>query len=275
MLSVAIRVVARLSAARLAAIVLAAMLAAVPAAAVRAAEADSPNIACASDLKFAIDEIAAKFAAETGLTVRPTYGSSGNFYRQIAEGAPFELFMSADVEFISKLAGAGMTESPGELYAVGRLVLFAPNGSPLDATMGIEGLKAGLAQGLVKRFAIANPEHAPYGRAAEQALRAAGLWEAIQPKLVLGENVSQAAQFATSGSAEGGIFAYSLALSPAVSGAGHFVLLPQTLHAPLNQGMALIKGAGATARAFYDFVRQPAARAIFRKYGFLLPGESS
>jgi molybdate transport system substrate-binding protein len=134
-------------------------------------------------------------------------------------------------------------------------------------------LKAAVADGRVKRFAIANPEHAPYGRAAREALQRAGVWEAIAPRLVLGENVSQAAQFATSGAAQGGIFAYSLALSPAITAKGSVVPLPAQSHAPLHQRMVLLKGAGATAQAFYAYLQQPAARALLRKHGFLLPDE--
>ncbi len=242
----------------------------------RPAAADQgANIACAASVKPAVDEIAAMFGAETGKTVRPTYGSSGNFFRQISQGAPFELFLSADMEFAAKLVGDGKTDGAAEPYAVGRIVLFAPNGSPVDAKAGLDGLKAALGAGKVKRFAIANPMHAPYGRAAEQALRNAGLWDGLQDRLVLGENVSQAAQFATTGSVEGAIFAYSLALSPAVAQAGSYVLLPESLHQPLQQGMVLLKDAGPTARAFRDFLRGPAARAVFRRHGFTAPGESS
>lgn len=181
--------------------------------------------------------------------------------------------MSADEEFVFRLAASGKTEDRGVQYAIGRIVLFAPEGSALGLDERMDGLKAALAQGRIQRFAIANTEHAPYGRAAEQALRAVGLWESIRGHLVLGENVSQAAQFATGGSAQGGIFAYSLALSPAVSRMGRHVLLPESLHQPLRQRMVLIKGAGADAREFFSFLQQPTARALFKHYGFGLPGE--
>lgn len=234
-----------------------------------------PNIAAAADLQFALTEVAASFTKDTGQTVNLTFGSSGNFLRQIQQGAPFQMFMSADEGFVQQLAQAGKTEDGGTLYAVGRIVLFAPKGSSLKVDAELADLRAALADGRIQKFAIANPEHAPYGRAAEEALRSRGLWDAVQPRLVLGENVSQAAQFATSGTAQGGIFAYSLALSQHVADRGTYVLIPADWHKPLRQRMVLIKGANDTARAFYAYVRQPAARAIFRKYGFVLPGETN
>ena len=240
-----------------------------------AAEPDVPLIAAAADLQFALGEVAARFKAETGHDVKITYGSSGNFVRQIQQGAPFQMFLSADEGFIFQLAEAGKAIDRGALYAEGRIVLFAPRGSTLAPDVQFTGLRAALAAGRIQRFAIANPEHAPYGRAAEQALKSQGLWEAIQPKLVLGENVSQAAQFASSGSAQGGIFAYSLALASEVGKLGTYALLPSDWHAALRQRMALMQGAANTAREFYTYVQTPSARVIFRKYGFVLPDEIS
>jgi molybdate transport system substrate-binding protein len=239
----------------------------------RAQVRDAPVVAAAADLQFALGEVAAKFRADSGREVRLAFGSSGNFARQLMQGAPFEMFLSADEGFVLQLADAGRTLDRGALYAEGRIVLFAPAGSPLKPDADLADLRAALADGRLERFAIANPEHAPYGRAAAQALEGQGLWEAIRPRLVLGENVSQAAQFATTGSAQGGIFAYSLALAPAVGRLGTYVLLPAEWHAPLRQRMVLMRNAGETARAFYAFVRTPAARAVLRRYGFLLPGE--
>jgi len=239
-----------------------------------AAAQDVPNIAAASDLKFALDEVAIRFKQQTGREVKVAFGSSGNLFRQIAEGAPFQLFLSADEGFVFRLADQGLTVDRGELYAIGRIVLFAPHGSPLTPDAGLKDLKAALADGRIKRFAIASPEHAPYGRAAEQVLKSRGLWEPIQPKLVLGENVSQAAQFAASGSAQGGIFAYSLALAPELARLGRFVLIPADWHEPLRQRMVLLKTASETARTFYRFVQEPAAREILKRYGFLLPGDA-
>ena len=233
-----------------------------------------PSIAAASDLKFALDEIAAAFQKETGKAVRVSYGSSGNFLRQIAQDAPFELFMSADEGFVFQLVDQNLTVDRGALYAIGRIVLFAPRGSPLLPDAQLADLRRALADGRIARFAIANPDHAPYGRAAMEALKSTGLWDALQPRLVLGENVSQAAQFAASGSTQGGIFAYSLALAPAFSNAGSYALVPEHLHQPLRQRMVLTRKAGETARAFYAYLQQPAARTVLRRYGFALPGEA-
>lgn len=234
---------------------------------------EAPVIAAAADLKFAIEEIARAFTAQTGLAVKPTFGSSGNFARQIRQGAPFQMLLSADEAYALDLARDGFTRDEGTLYAIGRIVLIVPHGSPLAADGSLDDLARALAEGGVHRFAIANPEHAPYGRRAEEALRHRGLWEAIEPRLVFGENVAQAAQFATSSSAEGGIIAYSLALSPKVSSLGRFALIPAEWHSPLNQRMVLLKTSGAVAERFYRYVQQPAARAILVRYGFVLPGE--
>jgi molybdate transport system substrate-binding protein len=249
----------------------AAVLALAPA---RAQNPDVPVIAVAANLQFALTEVAEAFAAETGREVKLALGSSGNFVRQIRQGAPFEMFLSADEAFVNELAADGLTEGEGDLYAVGRLAIVVPHGSPLKADGTLKDLAAALKDGRVERFAIANPDHAPYGRRAEEALRHAGLWEAIEGRLVLGENVAQAAQFATSGAAEGGLVPYSLALDPNVTGRAEFDLIPQDWHTPLRQRMALLTGAGETARAFYAYVGSPAGRAILKRYGYVLPGES-
>lgn len=235
------------------------------------ASTTAPLVAAASDLQFALDEIVTRFQRDTGIAPRVTYGSSGNFTRQIEQGAPFELFLSADEAYVDRLAAAGLTRGDGVPYAIGRIVLFAPHGSALEPDPGLKNLAARLASGESGRLAIANPEHAPYGRAAEQAMRSLGVWEAVQPKLLLGENVAQAAQFASSGNADGGIIAYSLALAPALRDRGTFALLPETLHAPLRQRMVLLQRASPAAARLYDYLRSPASRAILREYGFLLP----
>jgi molybdate transport system substrate-binding protein len=235
---------------------------------------DQPAVAAASDLQFALQETAAAFTDETGLSVRLTFGSSGNFARQIRQGAPFQMYLSADERYVLDLARDGFTRDEGALYGEGRIVVIVPHGSPLEADGTLDDLAAALGDGRLERFAIANPEHAPYGKRAEEALRHKALWEEIVPRLVLGENVSQAAQFATSANAQGGIIAYSLALSPPVSALGAYELVPEDWHSPLLQRMVLLEDAGPVAERFYAFIQEPAARAIFRRYGFGLPGET-
>jgi molybdate transport system substrate-binding protein len=230
-----------------------------------------PLVAAASDLNFALTEIAAGFERDTRERVELVFGSSGTLVRQIRDGAPFELFLSADEAFVEQLSRDGLTRDRGALYAVGRIVLFAPAGSPLHVRDGLDGLRRLLAEGKVTRFAIANPEHAPYGRAAEAALRKHGLWESLRPRLVLGENVSQAAQFAATSNAVGGIIAHSLALAPALSARGESVLIPETDHPPLRQRMVLLTRATPAAERFYRYLQQPEARATLKRHGFGLP----
>ena len=232
---------------------------------------DPPLIAAASDLQFAVTEIAASFASETGMEVRLSFGSTGNFATQIREGAPFEMFLAADEVFVIDLESDGFTRGQGELYAEGRIAIVVPKGSGLVADGSLETLRAALAAGHISHFAIANPEHAPYGMRAEEALRHAGLWDAIQPHLVLGENVSQAAQFALSGNAEGGIIAYSLALAPEVAAQGSNDLIPPDWHQPLLQRMVLLRDAGPVAEAFYIYMSSPPARETMTRHGFVLP----
>ena len=234
---------------------------------------EAPPIAAASDLQFALAEIATAFEKDGHGEVRLVFGSSGNFARQIEQQAPFQLFLSADEALVFGLAEKGLMKDRGALYAVGRIVLFAPKGSPLAGDLSARGLRKAIESGSLKHLAIANPEHAPYGRAAQEWLTTHDLWEAVQPLLVLGENASQAAQFATVGDSQGGIIPYSLALAPRVAENGTFVLLPDDEHEPLRQRMALVKGASATAEAFYEYLQGKAARDIMTRYGFVLPDE--
>jgi len=247
------------------------MLAAFPVALAAVADA-APLVAAAADLRFALDEIAADFRRATGHDVRIVYGSSGNFRRQIAEGAPFELFLSADEAYVHALAREGFLADEGVPYATGRLALVVPEGSPLKLDGELGDLATAAGDGRVRRFAIANPEHAPYGRAAREALQKAGAWDAIRDRLVLGENVAQATQFAVSGSTQGGIVALSLARSPDVQGRARFVVIPERMHAPLVQRMALTRRAQSTAREFYAWLRGPQARAVLARHGFGAPG---
>lgn len=229
------------------------------------------TLAAASDLKFALEEVALQFEKETGHRLRLVFGSSGNFYSQILQGAPFHLFMSADESFVFKLADAGKTVDRGRLYAYGRIGILVPKGSPVKADGELKDLAAALADGRLKRFAIASPEHAPYGMRAREALLHAGLWQRTAPLLVYGENISQTAQFATSGSTQGGIIAYSLALAPPVARLGDFALIPESWHQPLAQRMVLLKEAPPPAKAFYEYLGTPAAQSIMTKYGFAMP----
>lgn len=235
----------------------------------------APLVAAASDLQFALTEIAALFEKEGGGRIETVFGSSGNLARQIRQGAPFQMFFSADESYVLALARDGFARNSGRVYARGRIALVLPEGSPLRADESLSDLRAALADGRLKRFAIADPQHAPYGRAAEEALRKQGLWEAVRPRLVLGENVSQAARFALSGDAQGGIIAYSLALSPALAGRGAHVLLPEDWHAPLVQRMVLLPRAGPVAEAFFAFLGGPAAREALRRHGFVPPDDAS
>lgn len=233
---------------------------------------DAPVIAVAANAAGVTEEIAGAFTAETKRGLRITSGASGNIVRQIRQGAPFQLFLSADEDFVFQLAQEGRTLDRGALYAVGRLALFAPHNGPL-ASPDLQALRDSVAQGRIRRFAIANPETAPYGRAAIETLQAAGLLEQMRSLLVYGENVAQAMQFASSGNADAGLVPWSLAIAPAVAPRGRATLIPAGLHAPLPQRMVLLNTAGETARLFYAHLQSEASRTIFRRHGFLLPGE--
>jgi molybdate transport system substrate-binding protein len=231
------------------------------------------RIAAAADLKFAMGELAEQFEKQTGTKANVTYGSSGNFFSQMQNGAPFDLFFSADIEYPRKLKVAGLTE-PGTLYeyAVGRIVIWTPADTRVDVAR--QGWKA-LVDASIEKIAIANPEHAPYGRAAVAALRSAGIYESVKAKLVYGENISQAAQFVQSGNAQAGIVAKSLAVSQAMR-AGKVWEIPAEMHPVLEQGAAILKGAKNrdAARLFLEFVKSAAGRATLTKYGFETPAKS-
>jgi molybdate transport system substrate-binding protein len=240
-------------------------------------------IAVASNMQPAMQQIQALLqrapdSLQTGkpasAKLRIVYGASGNFVSQVLQGAPIALLLAADEQSIERLHAAGRSEDGGVVYASGRLALFVPQQSLAvwqpDAAM--QGLRQALQRQQIQRFAIANPELAPYGRAAREALQAVGLWQSIQPRLVLGENIAQAAQFASGGSTQGGILALSLALTPALQQRGRHVVLPASLHQPIHQRMALMRGAGEAARALYRYLQQPAAQAILLAHGYAAPG---
>lgn len=230
-----------------------------------------PTIAAAANLNVVLPEIVAAFTRDTGAKVEVVFGSSGTLTRQIQEGAPFEMFLAADEDFPHRLATAGLTKDAGVVYAVGRLALFAPAGSPLMVDDRLDGLARLVASGGLTRFAIGNPETAPYGRAAEAVLRARGLWDAIRPRLVLGDTVAQAAQFAMTGDAVGGLVAYSLVVGSGIGRRGAYVLIPDTNHPPIRQRMVLLRNAGVVATRFYAYLQSGAARARLRTQGFSVP----
>ncbi len=232
-------------------------------------------VAAASDLSFPIKEIIAQFEKRTGHTVKLTLGSSGNFQAQIVNGAPFDVYISADVDYVRQLERRGLIE-PDTLfiYAIGRLVVWAPNGSPFDVQK--LGMQALLQPG-AKRIAIANPSVAPYGRAAVAAMRHYKVYEHAAPRLVLGENIAQAAQFLASGAADVGVIAHSLALSEPMRAAGRYWEVPLVAYPTLNQAMAVLTHARQAghlpaARAFYSWFRNEASRDILKKYGFSIGG---
>src|SRR6266403_952647 len=218
-------------------------------------------VAAAADLKFAMGELAANFEKQTGTKVNVTYGSSGNFFSQIKNGAPFDLFFSADVEYAKKLETGGLAE-PGTLYnyAVGRIVIWMPLGAKVE--LNARGMNA-LLDAAIQKIAIANPAHAPYGRAAVTAMKESGIYEKVEPKLVYGENISQAAQFVQSGNAQAGIIALSLAISPAMKDSGKMWLIPGGLHPPIEQAAVVVKNSQKkeAAKDFLEYIKSAAGKA--------------
>lgn len=227
-----------------------------------------PVVAAAASLRYALDDIAAAFEEQTRQRVRFTYGATRSLMHQIENGAPYELFLAADEESVHQLAGKRRTEGAPSVFARGRIALVAPSGSPVSVDGELDGLANALAAGNVDHVAIANPEVAPYGRAAREVLQKAGLWKDLAPGLVSGENVGQAAQFATTGAAQAGLIAYSLAVSSEVVPRVTVALIPEEWHQPINHSMSLLDGAGETARAFAVFLKSEQARAILERNGF-------
>ena len=229
----------------------------------------APTVAAASDLKFALEEIAANYKSDKGQDVKLVFGSSGVLWQQVKNGAPFGLLMSADEAYIDDLYKNGLTVDEGSLYAIGRIVLLQKKGNSIKLSADKDGLiKAILA---AKKIAIANPDHAPYGRVAKEYLLNIGAWDQAQPKLVFGENISQATMFALTGSADFAISALSLASSPQIQAQANDVLIPDSLHKPLKQKMALIKNTAPSAKDFYFYLREPKSKQVMRRYGFIAP----
>jgi molybdate transport system substrate-binding protein len=240
----------------------------------RIAQAQEITVAAAADLQFAMQDVAARFQKETGTSIKLISGSSGNFFQQIQNGAPFDMFFSANLDYPRKLEAAGLTE-PGTFYqyATGKIVIWVPNDSKVDLSPGLQSL---LNPGL-KKIAIANPQHAPYGQAAVAAMKKEGVYEQVSGKLVLGENISQTASFVMSGSADAGIVALALALSPAMKEKGRYVEVPAADYPPIEQACVILKSSSQknTARAFLDFIKTPAMADLFRSYGFAVPASTT
>jgi molybdate transport system substrate-binding protein len=248
------------------AIVAATLLSSVPAPSL----ADEITVAAAADMTFAFKDVAAKFQQQSGDTAKLSFGSSGVFFSQIQSGAPFDLFFSADIGYAKKLEAAGLIE-PGTLYeyAIGKIVLWAPTGSKLDVSKGLQIL----ADPTINKIAIANPEHAPYGRAAIAAMKHDGIYEGVKDKIVLGENISQTAQFVQSGNADIGIIALSLALAPTMKDRGKYFEIPNADYPAIEQATVIVKSSKKKdlARKFLAFLRTPEIVALMERYGFTVP----
>lgn len=231
------------------------------------------KVAAASDLSAVLPTIVRAFEQQNHCTVEVSYGSSGNFYQQLRNGAPFDAYLSADVQYPQKLEADGLT-LPGTLteYAAGKLVLWSRNDSRLDLSRGL----ALLTSDAVHKIAIANPQHAPYGKAAQAALERSGVAAKVASKLVLGENVSQTAVFVQSGNADVGLIPLSLALTSTMQAAGHFVELPASEYPPIRQAAVALKSSPHPdlATKFIQFLAAPASRDALRKFGFALPGRA-
>ena len=237
---------------------------------VNSAVAEEITIAAASDLNFAFREIVADYEKTTGNHVRLSLGSSGNFFAQIQNGAPFDLYFSADIAYPKKLEEAGLTV-PGSLYqyAIGRIVIWTGHESHIDVTKGFEALR----EPTIKKIAIANPKHAPYGRAAVAAMEYFKVYDQVKDKLILGENISQAAQFIESGACDIGIIALSLAIAPAMKSKGTYWEVPAEAHPPLEQGAVILKSSKQqeSARQFLEFIKGPHGQEVMKRYGFTVP----
>ena len=231
------------------------------------------TVAAAADLQFALQDVKERFEKETGGRANLVFGSSGNFFTQIQNGAPFDLFFSADIEYPRQLEAAGLAE-PGTLYeyAVGKLVLWVLADSALDPSQGLPVL----LDPKIKKIAIANPAHAPYGRAAVAALRHEGIYERVSDRLILGENISQAASFVVSGNADIGIVALSLALGPSLKEKGKYAEIDPGDYPAIRQAAIVLKSSKKkpAAEQFLDYMKTPAVIEILKKYGFSRAGKS-
>jgi molybdate transport system substrate-binding protein len=237
------------------------------------------KIAAAADLASAMGKLGPAFEKQTGVHVTVSLGSSGNFFAQIQNGAPFDVFLSADKSYPEKLEQAGKTEGAISPYARGRLVIWVPTSSSLRfASQGdqvLDGNLDALTGPSVRKIAIANPAHAPYGRAAVAALEHYGVYDRLQPKIVMGENISQTAEFAQSGNADVALIALSLAAAGNMQGQGRWVLLPENSYPPIEQAGVVLKTSPnkVQAKQFLDFLTSPAGRSILLDFGFGAPAK--
>lgn len=234
------------------------------------AHAEKITIAAAADLKFAMDEIVVEFKkTNPSDEVEVIYGSSGKFHTQIQQNAPYDLFFSADIAFARALEKAGLAASEVRPYAIGRIVLWSATHDASKMTL------ASLTDAQIRRIAIANPKHAPYGKRAQEALESVGLWDKLQSKFVYGENIAHTAQFAETGNAQVGIIALALAVNPQLARKGGYWLIPDNLHEPLEQAFIITKRAqqNKLAKQFADYMASNPARAVMVKYGFVLPND--
>jgi molybdate transport system substrate-binding protein len=232
------------------------------------------TVAAAADLRFVMQDIAARFHKETGISVKLVYGSSRNFFQQIQNGAPFDMFFSANLDYPRKLETAGLTE-PGTFYqyAIGKIVIWVPDDSKLDVNSGLQSL----LNPAIKKIAIANPQYAPYGQAAVAAMKKENVYDKVADKFVLGENISETASFVVSRSADVGIVALSLALSPNMKNKGRYTEIPEGYYPPIQQACVILKSSQHkdAAKSFLDFIRTLSVTELFQTYGFAVPGNTT
>ena len=236
-----------------------------------AADGETPVVAAAASLRHVFPELILAWTRTGSTAPDVSFGSSGNLYRQISQGAPFDLFLSADEEQALKLVAAGRTDGEGIVYGLGRLVLLVPRHSRLALDPTLADLSRALDDGRLRRLAIANPAHAPYGRAAREALVRVAFWPRLGDRLLLAENAAQAVQFALARAADGGIVPWALVLSERVLGEARHALLDAAMHGPIAHRMVLLARAGTQARALFRFLAGPQARDVFERFGFGAP----
>lgn len=230
-------------------------------------QAQKVKIAAAADLRFAMDEVVNQFKSVNPQSeIEVIYGSSGNAFTQISNGAPYDIYFSADIMYPQKLKEVGLTITEPKLYAIGRIVLWS---STMDVSKGVEGLTLNPKT----KIAIANPNHAPYGKRAIETMQFYKIYDKVKTQLIYGENISQAAQFCLTGNADAGILALSLVLAPSMTDKGKYLLIDEKSHEPLKQGFVILKNAkdNKTAFAFAWYIETMPAREILEKYGFTLP----